>query len=469
MILSLSLIRFVLVSILIAYVCLAAKKLDPNVVHCNVPSSKGKVDGLKTIIMKEYPELFPPFLVSCKDWDRDLAIAFALGLALGKQYDQSNTSTKAECEMIELKNVGTGPDEGKRTIARIKNLSKAVSANMEWKDGSQTYNPISELFNIEKIESVGDDSNYLVVVRHLLAYCAKKAIAMVAIDVAILKWMAHAIKIKPHDCPMIEISESIFMPLCALSMIPQIGEHCTDDILAVLSEVQKYADPEIHSSFDMDHYNPTLFTLYNLLDDGPIRKKVEVIVEMVCHYSTKSYLSARMLLGDDHSILRATERNFSEEERSLRENLYNCQVDCHRKVYSIGNRCINGYANSILYPHNNGFIQIYMNTTLSAIIGQDDTLKWEGTTPTLGKEIYFFNDPSPHPKRLFIINQSLAPAPLQFWQDITSCTSITKFREIMEKPAIRQIVLTYGLTILESSSIYEFKPSDSKKKTSNDS
>ena len=468
MIFNLILIKFVLVSNLIAYACLAAKKLDPNVVHCNVPSSKGKVDGLKTIILEKYPELFPPFLVSCKDWDRDLAIAFALGLALGKQCEQLDTSTNAECEMIEWKYVGTAPSEGNRITARIINLSRAVSANLEWKDGSQTYNPITELFSIEKIQNVGNDSNYFVMVRHLLAYCAEKAIAMVAIDVALLKWMVHAIKANPLKCNLLEISESIFMPLCALSMIPQVGEHCTDDILTVLTEVQKYADPETHSSSDMDNYNPTLFTLYKMLDDGPIRRKVEEIVEMVCHYSISSYLSARMILGDDHSIVRATEEKFSDEERSLRETLFTCQAECHRKVYSIGNRCINGHANSRVYPQNNGFIQIYMNTTLSAVVEQDNTLKWEGTTPALGQEIIFSNDPSPHPKRLFIINQLLAPIPLQFWQDITSCTSITQFQEIMKKPVIRQIILTYGLTILESSSIYEFKPSVSNKNTSGD-
>ena len=330
---------------------------------------------------------------------------------------------------------------------------------MEWKDGSQTYNPISDLFDIEIIQKTEKYSNYPWYVRLQFAECAKKAIAMVAIDVANLKWMVHAIKTNPLDCHMIEIKESIFMPLCALSMIPQIREHCTEDILIVLAEVKKYADPELYSYLNMEDYNPSLFTLYKMLEDGPIRRKVDEIVAIVCRYS---YLDARMLLGDYHPLVRSTEKSFSDAERSSRETLLNCQGDCHRKVYAIGNRCIYGYENSRLNPYNAGFIRIHLHTVtiLSAIIEQDNTLKWEGTTPTLVEKICFSNDPSPplEQVRLFIINQLPTPGTFQFWNDITSCTSILKFRELMTQAAIRQIILTYGITILESSSLYEISP-----------
>ena len=455
-----SLIKFVLVSVLIAHVCFAADKLDPSIVQCNVPRNKDEVDSLTTMIIKKHPELLPPFLVACKGWDGDLAIAFALGLALGKQCDQPkfmNTSTNTKYEMIEWKYVETGPGEGKRVTVHVKNLDKALSANWEWRYGSETYNPLAELFDSERIPRTESKSNYIEKARRILAQYAKKSIAMVAIDVANLKWMVHAIKTNPLDCHMIEISEAIFMPLCALSMIPQVREYCMDDILIVLTEVQKFTGPEFLTSFDIQDYNRSLFTLFKMLDDGPIRKVLEEIVKVVCPYSS---LSARLILGDDHSIVRSSEETISNEKRTLLKTLFDCQAECHRKVYTICKKCIHGYANSRLDPNTSGFITIYINSTLSAIILPGKILKWEGTAPTLGKEINFSNNPSPHPRqvRLFIISQLPGPVPLQFWQDITSCTTIVTFQKILEKPATRQIILTYGITILESSSIYNFNP-----------
>ena len=454
-----SLIKFVLVSGFFASVCLAAKRDNPHV--CNVNRSEDKVGDFRAI-MEQTPELLPPVLVSDNGWSRDLAIAFSLGLALGMQHNQSmlmNSSTSAAFEMVDWKYVETGPDEGKRVTVLVKNLGKAVLANSEWKDGNQAYNPFSELFNNGDIQNAGNDCQSIELVRPLFAQCAKKEEAMVAIDVANLGWMVHAIKKNPLDCHLVEIEESLIMSLCALSMIPQVREYCMDDILVVLDEVQKYVDPKHASHEVMERYSPSLFTLFKMLDYGPIQRKVEEIVKMMCPYS---YLNAKMLLGKDYPEALSTEGYFFDEERTFTQPLLKRQAECHRKVYSVGTKCILGYEFSTK------FIQICSSITLSAIVGQDNTLKWEGTMPTLGKEIYFSNSPSPHPKqnRLFIISQLSAPLPLQFWQDVTSCISILTFKKVLKKPAIRQTILTYGITILESSSTYEFKPAD--KKTSDD-
>ena len=111
--------KFILVWGFMVSVCLAAYKLDSNVVQCNVPSSKDEADSLSTTITKKRPELLPPFLVSCKDWDRDLAIAFALGLALGKHCDMPksiNTGANAECGMIQWKYSNTLRGTWKRVL-----------------------------------------------------------------------------------------------------------------------------------------------------------------------------------------------------------------------------------------------------------------------------------------------------------------------------------------------------------------
>ena len=209
---------------------------------------------------------------------------------------------------------------------------------------------------------------------------------------------------------MIEVNEYIFMPLCVLSMIPQVREHCTEDILTVLTEVRKDLDPKFGGSTNMDEFNPSLYTLFKMLDDGPVREKVEEIVKILCPHDI---ILVRMFLGDDHPIVLSTEKTFTDKERSNIETVLNFQADCHHKIYSIGSRYIS--------RSDPGFIHMHFNTTLSAIIEQDIILKWEGTMPTKGKEIYISNDPSPHPKqvRLFIISQ--LPTPKGFWQAITSC------------------------------------------------
>ena len=443
----------ILVFSLIATVCLAAEKSNPYITDCNVSSSE--VDGLRTMLMNNHPELLTPFLVSCNGWNRDLAIAFSLGLALGKKCDRTKyTNSIADAdtmeeayEMIDWNYIQPG---GKRAKVVIKNVERALSVNWKWKDGNQTYNPFSELFDIKEIQNPENFKNVDKPdrLRRLFAKFAKNAIAMIAIDVAILKWMVYAIRIKSDECHMIEIGESTFMPLCALSMIPNVGDHCTEDILIVLSEVQLYTDPVHPSRFDVEYLTPSILTLFKLLEDGPIRAKVMEILTLMLPLGREPFLPTRMLLGDDHPFLRET---FSDEDCSSKQSDLKLQDECQRKVYSIGNTCINSYSNS-------AFIKIYTHTNLSALVEQNNTLKWEGTNPRLGDDIRFSNQPTPPPRqvRLFIISQ--LPIPDIFWKAITNCTSMQLFQELMTKVAIRQMILSYGITILESSSTYDFHP-----------
>lgn len=200
------LMKFVLVSSILASVCLATKRWrEPDVVCCNVTSNDGTIDSLKTIIMKQHPELLPPKLVSSKDWSRELAVAFMLGLALGKQCDKpKSTNTSASAESLEKANSSASeesPDDQHEMIkwrlfhtyctrrkfrVVIDYLGKAVSANLKWKYGNGTYNPVSGLLDIDALLKLESDYSqiwkYPEIVRRLLAQCAKRGLAMVTID-----------------------------------------------------------------------------------------------------------------------------------------------------------------------------------------------------------------------------------------------------------------------------------------------
>ena len=457
--------KCVIVSSIIVTFCLAADILG------------SKHDSLKAIIVKQCPaELLPPLLVKCNGWDKDVAAAFALGLALGKQCVMascdSTTSNNSSFNADGLQKEGewvtcsytyygldtelNGLKNGNRAKVVIKDLERVISANLEWKDDSGTHNPLSEMFDVK---AMGSLENYICMneldledARLLLAKCAKKPIAMIAIDVAILQWLVSAIKTKPKNCHMIEIAEAIFMPLCALSMRSLIREHCTIDILYVLSEMQNYADPVNGNYSDVEYYTPSLLAIYKFLEDGPTRTKVEEILIMLCPFGRQenAFVIIRLLLWNDHPFVKLMEGYFSSDKLSSCEVSLHLQAEWNRKMYSIGHTYYGGFQ-----PHYD-IIHIYEHTFLSAIIEQDDTLKWETTTPILGIEIIFRNKPGLHPKqvRLFIINQ--VPTPDSFWQAIYSCASLSSFQKLLTKSEIKQTILSYGITILESSSFYRF-------------
>ena len=172
----------------------------------------------------------------------------------------------------------------------------------------------------------------------------------------------------------------------------------------------------------------------------------------------------RLLLGVDHPL---KEKVLSKASMGQYESELQHLSEWHRKVYSIG-----GYAGTSGNEANSAeFILVQKHTYLSAIVQQDNNLEWEGRTPNYGKDIRIFNKPSCHHRqvRLFIMSQ--IPAPSIFWQSITSCASLPMFQELLTEPLVRQMILTYGIVILESSSIYEVDPklNENSSKTSNDS
>ena len=428
-------------SILIATVCLAADN--------HAPGAPGVV------------QCTPELALSCNGWDKDLAMAFALGQALGKQCNTQHSislsaSATEECQMIKLNSSRTGKGNWKSVKIVMKTLQSAISANFEGKAGINACNPFSELFNIVEIQNPANYKNKTELkfksVRRLFAKYAKNAMAMITIDVALLKWFVHLINTNPQTAQKIEVDSAIFMPLCALSMYPSVAEHCQDDILTVLNQFHYYADNAYLSYSKSDLYTPSLLTLFKFLDDGPIRKKVEEIIISMLPIGSTNYLNSRMLLGDDQQFVKSVEKKFAKGKLSTCEASLHRQAQWNRKVYSIGDAWITSYET------HDAFIQIYKHTHMSAIIEQGETLKWTSSTLYSGDALCITNETDPNPKqvRLFILCQ--LPAPDIFWQAVTSCKNLPMFQDLMTKSAIKQMILSYDITILESSSSYISTP-----------
>ena len=95
------------------------------------------VYSLQTLIMKQYCEKIPPILVSRKSWGKELAVAFAIGLELGKQ---TNIAKRG------VNRAGTTT-----LFVAVKELGEAILANTNWKwdAGAINYKPFNVLFDFE--------------------------------------------------------------------------------------------------------------------------------------------------------------------------------------------------------------------------------------------------------------------------------------------------------------------------------
>ena len=209
----------------------------------------------------------------------------------------------------------------------------------------------------------------------------------------------------------------------------------------------------------MEVFTPSLLTLVKILDDGPVRRKVEEIVTTMHPMVEQAYVDCRMFLGDEHPIVKQIKKEMENGRRSSDTSL-NLQCQCDRKMYAMS---FIGCTHS--YDPLACFIDIDEHYHVSAIIKADKTLCWEGSNPKLGKSIRFTNKPSGHSRqtRLFIISQ--LPAPATFWELVASCTSLEMFEEILKEPSVRIMILAYEMTILESSSEYKFKPAQTQNTT----
>ena len=461
----------VLSSTLLSSGCLAAGWVDLDVPHCD----PGEVDSLLTMIMKQHPEILPPYLVPSKNWDKNVVTAFSIGLALGKQsnilkYMHSNSSTQQDknCSSNNSSADCLNSDVGKLRYAfkrdksahlkvDMKNFQSVISANLKWRDGSKTYNPFDGLFDIDEIQKPEHYKNEAFLfpgeVRLLFAKHAKCPTAMIAIYVAILKFLVHAINTRLHKDHLIVVDGDLFTPICALSMHLQVRDYCYKDILIVLSQVQLFSALPGRNYLYTKSYTAPLINLFKLLDDGPIRTEIEeIITEKIKETTEFPHLAhSTMLLGVDHPFIKAMEKKLSHLDVALTRPLLQRQMSFKRKIHSMGN------IDSLFY-FSGIFTYFPYYEVVTAVIESNDALKWnERKKPMLENKFKFHNamdQNRPEQRRLFIISQ--LPVPKDFWENLVSCTTLPQFLKSLENQPTRLMLLTYGIIILETSSKVEY-------------
>lgn len=419
-------------SSLFATVCLAAKPSN------NSDAKPGEVDSLRTMVMKQHSGLIPSkLLVSLNSFDEAAEDAYNLGLALGnlcsKQTDTNSSSSSSssmekqkehKCGLLTLVSVPLGTEVSVDT--------SIVQSKLEVSDS------FTKLFTIEVIQKVKDDVRVdLDTVRRSCAKHALSANSMIAIDVAVLKWVVHAIETKPKDMGPIFISRDMLLALCSLAVHPQFGERCMSDVILVLNHIP-FTDSQVK------HYTTSLLTLIKFLEVGPIRTIVEEVVTKLCSTGKLDYKNTVMLLGYGGPFVELLKKNALEADNSLIDWQYNMYK---RDIHSM---CIHMIQSFSLRET---FIAFTYHTRLSAVIQHDSVLNWEEITVVEYKKSFeFVNETDDQQTRLFIFCKLKVPD--SFWDEMKFCKDVKEFQKAINQPKIRRMIFTYGITILESRSIY---------------
>ena len=430
---------------LLATTSVASDKNSHITLHVDNNEHKN-VCSLLTLVMKRYPEKIPFFLVTCKDWGKELAMAFAVGLAMGKHpeiagkhnFYRDKATTKLAVNTNELK--------------------KVVSENDNWKWDTLSYNPFAELLDVEGLlKAIDIESMELEVLRGLFAEHAQYAETMIALDVALLQWTSHHIQENPNN--VIEVDHNILLPICALSLNPLISKFLMDDIRIVVDHARLWTNEGYYTTrsaevqfftFMVEVNYSSLLTLIKLLDDdSPIRLKLETIAAGMYTAKDRTCPESRLILGPNHPLVLSMEESASKEKLDLCDTQMQLQNKCGRRIHSL---CRD--KTIMIFTPDLNFLTIYLRTTLLSAKIKDDDLKWEMNGPIVSRGICFENQPGKDPvqNRLFILS-ALRP-PTAFWDRVLSCKSISEFRMLLEVSKMRQLILTYGITILESSSLY---------------
>ena len=79
----------------------------------------------------------------------------------------------------------------------------------------------------------------------------------------------------------------------------------------------------------------------------------------------------------------------------------------------------------------------------------EGTVEWESSQASV-KPVFLLNEPYAKNNniQLLIVFQLRPPASL--CMEITPCTSLTTFYKLLEEPLMKQMILSYGMTILET-------------------
>ena len=407
--------------------CLVSASSEKCVTNPDINSIK-EVDSLQAIILKRLSEDILGYLVLIKSWEKDLAWAFSLGLSMGKQANELTVLT-AGISYVEV-NVSK------------ENLFKFIHNSQSVKEDLTTINPFSELFDLKALLQMLHDrtTTTLPEFRLLFSKCALSYNTMISVDLAILQWLVREIKRKPPN-QVIDIVPSLILPICSISLHPQVGQYFTNEVHLVLTHFEKWIFSDIFCNWADYHFLTftSLLTIIKVHDeDCKVWQKASEIAARMYPKISNSCWKSRMLLGPDHIFEKSMEA-----QSMTPENLRVCiakvssQLDC--KVHS---------------AKDDPFTIIVKATYMIAKI-DGNTLRWEGLGASFRNKIWFTEQPGAEPKQIRLFICCRFPPPVSFWTKVISWTNLKEFYGILKTSFMRRMILTYGMTILESSSSFK--------------
>ena len=357
--------------------------------------------------------------------------AIAIGNALG-------TST----EMVIKK---TFDEKRFSLFVSTKELEQVVLRNKESKEDFRPFNPFAELFNgkclLENL-SVSQTVMNIKQTQSLFLKCSRIPEAKTAIDVAILKWLSGGIKDVKSSAGggMLYVEPDILDSLCALSLDPDDKTfNFTKDIQTVLTQVQELIAREWFTPMNMENTLPTMLTVMKIFDEGSNRTMAKEITSTFLNEDFQRTGPIFMLtFGVDDELIKSSETplvaRWSEQ--------LDVQSALKRKVHSLA---ILPFLNPASY-----FIIAFDSPCLKADISTEGTLGWESKEASRKDRIDVDNrrNVKLDGTQLLIIFKIDPPAYL--CEEITSCASLTIFYELLEKRSMKQMILSYGMTILET-------------------
>ena len=337
-------------------------------------------------------------------------------------------------------------------LVSAKKLEEVVMLKWNDKEDSRGFDPFAELFNcnclLEKLSEAPTMMSFQQT-QFLFIECSRIPEAKIAIDVAVLKWLSGGIQdVKSNDSNQkVDVEPDILSPLCALSLDPDDKSfNYTRDILIVLTQVQELI---AHDSLwfllgDKKGILLSLLTVMKLFDEGPIWTKArEITTTLVKEDYQKLGPILELTMGSDDALEESIELDV--KKGADWNAKLGVQSALKRKVHSLAFLpCLNPA---------DFFILTFGTFSLKADISTGGALEWESTQASKKEMIALCNQRKVNSQMQLLIMSKMEP-PASLFEEITSCASLSKFYELLKKPAIKQMILSYGVTILETENLF---------------
>ena len=302
------------------------------------------------------------------------------------------------------------------------------------------YKLLNEKLTVEK-ENYMDLKKF----RKIFLDCAKFPEAMMAVDVAILKWIV----IMVEGTDTLNIDLDVIAPVCCLSVDPDISEYCEDDIIRAL-EIFSTSIQSSQSNGPI-HLRRSLNFLLNLLkfvDSPRIQQKLKDIVTSLYKLKTtsnSSFLDYRLILGLGDAFLATLEKKLppgiSYFITSYFGNAFSRST--YFRFFSKGQifrlRGLFSSTDESMSKH---------SCTKATIGSGGNTLVWDVEQHSY-KDVKFENSSSSS-SSLFIVYSGNTKPPAIFWGQIRSCKTMQEFKELLKSPVMKQTILTCDITLMES-------------------